>query len=257
METFLLAVDSVYGLIFVAAAVLAALQTQRDIRLARVLVIVGAILMAIRWGAWAALATESGWMTRGAVGALIGAALLILAPGAIHWLSERLKSEEAAKPTTQQVAQPSIIDGTRAYVYVDDISITGLDDPRGPETYIRIKNSGQSPAYGVTHVNAYTIYPYPHTNALPPAAAAPDSQPSKFDLASGVTSFKTKRHRPIDQITGAGLAHGSRVLYFYGEILYTDRFKQPHFTRYKYVLGCPFAGRGLIFSVVPDGNESD
>lgn len=95
METFLLAVDSVYGLIFVAAAVLAALQSQRDIRLARGLVIVGATLMAARWSVWA-LTTEANWMTRGAVGALIGATLFILVPSAIHWLSDRIKPENSA-----------------------------------------------------------------------------------------------------------------------------------------------------------------
>jgi|ERR1700722_4647120 hypothetical protein len=93
METFLLAVDSVYGLIFVGAAVLAALQSQRDLRLARGLVIVGVTLMATRWGVWA-LTTEANWLTRAAVGALIGATLFVLAPAALHWLSERIRASD-------------------------------------------------------------------------------------------------------------------------------------------------------------------
>jgi hypothetical protein len=88
MEAILLAVDSVYGLIFLAVGVLAALQSHRDLTIAKKLVVVGVVLMVVRWSIWA-VTTEFGWATRGTVGALLGAALFVLVPAALHWLEEK------------------------------------------------------------------------------------------------------------------------------------------------------------------------
>ncbi len=89
MEPIFLAADTTYGLAFLVASVLAALQTQRDLRVAKPLVLIGVAIMGIRWGAWA-LTTDAGWPVRAVVGAIIGAALFALVPSALHWLNERL-----------------------------------------------------------------------------------------------------------------------------------------------------------------------
>jgi hypothetical protein len=101
METVLLAVDTVCTLIFSAAAVLAAFKSQRDLRLARFLVIIGAMLMAVRWATWG-FTTEVPWLMRGAVGALIGASLFVLLPGVLHWLSDRLTAEQTKAKSGSQ-----------------------------------------------------------------------------------------------------------------------------------------------------------
>jgi hypothetical protein len=49
----LYAADCVYTLIFVVAAVLAALQSRRDLQVAWSLVVAGAIIVAVRWTVWA------------------------------------------------------------------------------------------------------------------------------------------------------------------------------------------------------------
>jgi hypothetical protein len=150
--------------------------------------------------------------------------------------------------------------GSRAYVSIESASIRNIADPNGPETIIIIKNSGQTPAYGVTHVNRYALWSYPPIEALPPAVAPDEemSKASKFDLGPGARTAKYKRRPPIDVATGYALAHGTMALYLYGEILYTDVFKKPHFSRYKMMIGGPVANRGPgAFVVTPDGNESD
>jgi hypothetical protein len=100
MDFVLYAADSVYTLIFIVAAVLAALQSRRDLQVARSLVIAGAIIVAVRWTVWA-VTTEAPWPVRGVVGALIGATLFVLIPAALHWLSER---QRAANPEAAEAA---------------------------------------------------------------------------------------------------------------------------------------------------------
>ncbi len=103
MDSALLAMDSIYGVAFLAAGVLAALQSKHDLRYAKNLVIVGALIMAARWSIWA-FTTDAHWLLRGAVGALIGATLFIFVPAAMHWISER----HTLLPTAEQEgAQPS------------------------------------------------------------------------------------------------------------------------------------------------------
>lgn len=92
MEPLLLAIDAIYGVILSVAAVLAALQSQRDLTIARSLIKIGAILMAVRWGAWA-ITTDVNWITRGMVGALIGATLFVLVPAAVHWITVRVSHD--------------------------------------------------------------------------------------------------------------------------------------------------------------------
>jgi hypothetical protein len=101
MEYVLYAADGVYTIIFMAAGVLAALHSQRDLRAARTLIIVGAIIVAARWTTWA-ISTESPWPVRGAVGALIGATLFVLIPSALRWLSERQKTEMGETTDTRE-----------------------------------------------------------------------------------------------------------------------------------------------------------
>lgn len=89
MEIIFYAADSVYGLLFLVAGVLAALEPKRDhLRITRNLVLIGSALVAARWSAWA-ITTDQPWEIRGIVGALMGAALFVLVPGVLHWLAER------------------------------------------------------------------------------------------------------------------------------------------------------------------------
>lgn len=88
MEPALLAADTIYVLIFAAAGVLAALTSHKDLALAKRLVLIGALLMAARWSAWA-IFSETPWLFRAIAGAIIGAALFTLVPAAIKWIDAR------------------------------------------------------------------------------------------------------------------------------------------------------------------------
>jgi hypothetical protein len=107
MEFVLYAADTVYTLLFAVAAVVGTLQSQRDIQAARTLVIIGAIIVAVRWSAWA-VTTDVIWSVRGGVGAIIGATLFILIPAALHWLSERQQETSPVPPvvTPSQNREP-------------------------------------------------------------------------------------------------------------------------------------------------------
>jgi hypothetical protein len=97
--------DTAYTLLFVVAGVLAALESKRDLLVAKFLVIVGAIVLFIRWGVWAVI-TEQSWPVRVGVGAIIGALLLGLVPAAIHWLTDRAQASDHT-PEASHTAAPN------------------------------------------------------------------------------------------------------------------------------------------------------
>ncbi len=150
MEPLLYAADTVYTLVFAAAAVLAALQSQRDLSLARRLVIFGAIIVTVRWGVWA-ITTDTNWPVRAVVGALIGATLFALVPGAIHWLSDRIKPS-ASKSESLLPGRPLLRLGYAAH----DLNIrwpqssisTETDDHKSPWAFL-LKNIGGQKAINV------------------------------------------------------------------------------------------------------------
>ncbi len=97
----LLAVDTVYGIMFLVAGVLAAMQERRELVIAKWLVIGGAIVFLTRWGVWA-MTTNAHWGVRAFAGAIIGAMLFALVPAAFHWLSDRANAAPPQQNKTNE-----------------------------------------------------------------------------------------------------------------------------------------------------------
>jgi hypothetical protein len=152
----------------------------------------------------------------------------------------------------------------RAYVFIEGVNIKDIGSPSGPVTTVVVKNTGLTPAYKVTHTEGYNIVDWPLTQPLPSladmsvlATGGDVQMMSRFDLGPNNVTGKSKRRKPIDPATGAGLVQGTKVLFLYGEILYTDTFGKHHYTRYKMMLGGPIADRGPNLATTEDGNESN
>jgi hypothetical protein len=145
----------------------------------------------------------------------------------------------------------------RAYVFVDNIGIAEIDSAAGPRTWVRIKNSGLTPAYGLIHENVYSIREYPLKTPLPvmtPLRATANNY-SFSELGPGSIHDKPRRHRFITPLEIAGLSAGTSVIYFYGLVTFTDAFGCHRWIRYKSVLGGPVANRGLDNLVITDDSN--
>lgn len=108
MESVLLAADTACGLLFLVAGVLAALQSQRDLAIAKWLIWIGAALMAIRWVGWAA-ATDTPMWARAVVGALLGGLLFALLPASIHWINDRQRGGDTPPHESIQPPPPASV----------------------------------------------------------------------------------------------------------------------------------------------------
>lgn len=96
MGDLLLALDGAYGLLFLVAAVLAALESPRDLDRAKQLVRIGAAIFAIRWGLWA-LTTDVRWPIRATAAVVVCVTFFGLVPAALKWIDARsIKSKIAA-----------------------------------------------------------------------------------------------------------------------------------------------------------------
>jgi hypothetical protein len=148
----------------------------------------------------------------------------------------------------------------RAYVFVDDIEITGVTSADGPKTLVRIKNGGQTPAYKLRHVGGYTnVLEYPLKTPLPTATLMfrrGSDEASFSELGPGITHDKIRPHRPIAPFQIMGLRSGTLALYLFGEVHYTDAFNCDRWIRYRNVLGGPVADHFPQLAIAADGNDA-
>ncbi len=87
MADVLSALDWIAALLFAGALGMIAL-TDKEIRVARTLVLVAVGLFVVRWGAWA-LMSDSPWYIKALVGACVGAFLFGAIPPALRWILEK------------------------------------------------------------------------------------------------------------------------------------------------------------------------
>jgi hypothetical protein len=141
----------------------------------------------------------------------------------------------------------------RAYVLTDASTIVNIADPvplyegqalaqtdaritnhaAGPGAFLFIKNTGQTPAFKVTHWGSICFREYPLAASLPARLPISVSSPTSV-LGPGQVSSKLFELNPA--LTPAqinDLRSGTGAVYVYGEITYVDAFGKSHFTHYR------------------------
>jgi hypothetical protein len=106
------ALDLVYGILLAAGLAMTAFA-HKELKVARLLVSLGGALLIGRWIMWS-LVTDSGWLARSFVGALVGALVLGGFPAFWHWSAERGKALIAPSNSSQQ--QEALIVGSLRFV---------------------------------------------------------------------------------------------------------------------------------------------
>jgi hypothetical protein len=115
MADLLSAVDWISALLFAGAIGMTAL-THREIRYARLVVLIATILLGLRWGAWALMSDQS-WVIKSLVGACVGAFIFGAIPPALTWIrSKSLVSDSDPSTVTTHTTADSPPIGSIRYI---------------------------------------------------------------------------------------------------------------------------------------------
>jgi hypothetical protein len=173
------------------------------------------------------------------------------------------KAADAAKESAE-VAQTTVktMEDTaerqlRAYIHVGGGKDKGpiLDAPDGPEVWLLLKNTGQTPAYKVEHWIKAGILPYPLNSDL----TGPDesAKMTKIVLPPGVEmNLFWKTGTPLERAQIDAIRDGTECrLYVWGEVHYLDAFDKPRFTKFRFMHGGPT--RGVDIEACEEGNDAN
>lgn len=142
----------------------------------------------------------------------------------------------------------------RAYVFVDRAEITSIDSGDAPIATIVIKNSGQTPAYGLTQVGGIAIGESFDTLTHP---IGPHGI-SKTSLSpGGITQHFNSAPGPLSTEEKSVLHAGTKTLWVYGEVHYKDAFGMERFTNYRFMIGGHAGVRSNRMAICEEGNEAN
>ena len=143
----------------------------------------------------------------------------------------------------------------RAYVFLDTADLINVAPPpepiaegqpipngarrwpnMGPVAILRLRNSGQTPAYDLIHWASIQLREYPLITP-PPAPAPPDANTTVFSLAPGTISVKNIA-MPIIlsdvDIAELRATPPTKAIYIFGRVTYRDAFRKKRFTNYRF-----------------------
>jgi hypothetical protein len=125
----------------------------------------------------------------------------------------------------------------RAYVCINSAFLK-FPDQALPRAIVIIKNCGQTPAYDVKGWCGCVWDKYPSTKIMNPTDEAINSPVSVLGPDVTVSWGTTPRDR-VPQEFWPIMGTPNFILYVTGEITYRDAFGDPHYTRYRLLLGGP------------------
>ncbi len=148
----------------------------------------------------------------------------------------------------------------RAYVHVEQVEFSELKVGEHVVATIKIRNSGQTPAYELVSLYTTVIRPFPEHGGFsdPEVGQRVRENPSRTILGGGCTAaLPTKSRGPLTSIEAIGIANGTFAVYFVGKIEYRDIFERRRHTTFRLMIG---GDRGVSPSRLPysceDGNEA-
>ena len=142
----------------------------------------------------------------------------------------------------------------RAYVFVSGAEIVDLEISGAPIVQIEIKNTGQTPAYNLTHVWRCGNFDYPLQQKL---LLPHNNEPVSWPHLGPGASAKAQRAAEKQVTNGAAseLTNRATAFYVYGELFYRDAFNKMRFTRYVFFhTGVPRMGPGQLVAYEKGNN---
>lgn len=143
-----------------------------------------------------------------------------------------------------------------AYVFPVEAVLTNFDVGHPVECKIVIKNSGQTPAYRLTHAAIIGLANFPPEGSFPECDASQAT--SRTNLGPGAPLDKFgERSVPLSADEFGRLQAGTAALYLFGRIDFVDAFKRPRWVKYRYMTGgtAGIGPKGRL-AICEDGNET-
>jgi hypothetical protein len=134
----------------------------------------------------------------------------------------------------------------RAYVMIDNAQIEGVRVGDIPSAKLIIKNSGQTPAYNVTHWCSVGYGAYPFTGIVPGGEDEDVALPPRPLAPGGLISTWADETRRLDAATMNALLYKSHAVYVVGQIRYEDAFGHRRETDFLLLAGGPIPPDGTL-----------
>jgi len=142
----------------------------------------------------------------------------------------------------------------RAYVSVSDAEISDLTGENAPTVAVTIKNTGVTPAYGLTWRATFAAREFPAIQeiVLDRTKVAPEIVLPPGEVLSYKWTFTDWKDEWSKRI-----AKGDAAIFAVGEIFYKDAFGNSHFTKYRLIHGGDSMVSPGKFGPAAEGNEAD
>ena len=175
--------------------------------------------------------------------------LLVLVTGILAcftyklWVSTHRLVEGAENTAQRQL---------RAYVSVALAEIIDLKAGFTPVAHLRVKNSGQTPAYDLTAIGGIAMG---ESFDKLPSPTGPSAMSRSTLHASAITDQFHRTPRPLTPDEMAALVAGTITLWVYGEFRYRDTFTIQRFTKYRFQVGGTAGVHGNNMTICEEGNH--
>lgn len=143
----------------------------------------------------------------------------------------------------------------RAYVSVIGSNIDFFGTDQTVQARIRIRNTGQTPAYQVRAYTGIVLTTYP------PSVAFPNIKPDTFTGTLGVGGNAqgiAPMPGPMSAAEIDGTKNGKLAIFVFGAVEYLDIYGDHHRTNYRFFFGGPSGtGDSSLLMAYTEGNEAD
>ncbi len=189
-------------------------------------------------------AEEDRWLVKSTVWLAVVTTFLAVFT-ALLWLATRKLVIDAKETSKRQL---------RAYISVTATGrIPNSVNPTLPAFQIKIKNTGQTPAYGVKSWRGIGIHEFPLVTELQPMGSVTNADTVVGSRCDSV--LPVRRTTPFAPEQVKGVTDGTHALYIFGRIEYKDAFGDTRFTDFCFYEadGGPDAG----LKHAPSGNNAN
>jgi hypothetical protein len=177
--------------------------------------------------------------------AIIAAFTVILAFSTIFlWVATRSLVKGAERTARFQL---------RAYIGIDQITISNVSAGEKPLVHVRIKNYGQTPAYDVRHFLESIVAEKGNEtfvlDRVRPRGAVILDPTNMFGVRSTMDN-------PLTAADHAAVMDDTKRIFFFGEVHYRDAFKHDRVTYLRYETSGATLTAEKLFSISHQGNSA-
>jgi hypothetical protein len=179
--------------------------------------------------------------------------LLVLVGASQVWFLRNTDKATTKAANAAKASADAVVSQLRSYLQIR-LEITGIDEP-GPRVVTgELRNTGQTPAFDISHWTAIGCDKWPTEMTF--------DKPSVIVGGSKFTLGPTEKSHfgPSLQLSDAqisGLKAGDLALFVWGRVEYRDAFDQPRWLTYRRVQGGRFGFNEKKLAYMETGNDSN